>query len=282
MDGVERVMVLGIFAVIVAILSIAAWGVTDEDGGSILGTGADGGLVADDSTVITSAGDTPVANAKNRTGQRSAGSGGAPGNGGGAPKAGSQDPAARGSRPPQIVQGGPPRLTPQSAPPRAGRDLTAVPLKGGTTVTPRPKNGTQGAPQGTIPASKPTFVTHKVVKGDTVWSIVREHFGEGDVKAQIKLVAQNNPAIDLDHITPGDVLQLPVEAPEGVVTKPIKQQATAGTRLYTIGAGETLTHIADKQLGDGKRANEIYQLNRKTISHPDKVFEGMTILLPVR
>lgn len=279
MDGVERIMVLGIFAVIVAILSIAAWGVTDDGEGSVF-DGGDGGLVLSDPSIVTSDDKSALAH----DGQRATGNDARGADEGGASKAGEQSPVGRNpndTRPPRIVDNrgmGGGRID-RNGTPRPPVDPGVIPLKPKGVPINRPQ-GTAGTAGGATRA--PTTVQHKVVKGDTVWSIVRDHFGTGDIKGQLKIVAQLNPAIDLDDITEGDILELPTEVPEEVVSKPITQQTPAGTRLYTIGAGETLTHIANEQLGDGKRANELYELNRKTIAHPDKVFEGMTILLPVR
>lgn len=54
-------------------------------------------------------------------------------------------------------------------------------------------------------------------------------------------------------------------------------------RPYTVRRGESLSVIASRQLGDGSRWTEVYEMNRQTIGpNPDGLREGMTIMLPPR
>ena len=46
-------------------------------------------------------------------------------------------------------------------------------------------------------------------------------------------------------------------------------------------AGDTLTKIAQKELGDGDRWREIFLLNRATIRDPDRIHVGQVLVLPV-
>ena len=52
------------------------------------------------------------------------------------------------------------------------------------------------------------------------------------------------------------------------------------TRTYTVKSGDTLTSIAQKQLGDGDRWQEIFLLNRTTIRNPDHILVGQVLILP--
>ena len=47
--------------------------------------------------------------------------------------------------------------------------------------------------------------------------------------------------------------------------------AKTTTRTYKVKAGDTLTRIAQKELGDGDRWREIFLLNRATIRDPDRI-----------
>ncbi|HET9873670.1 MAG TPA: LysM peptidoglycan-binding domain-containing protein [Propionibacteriaceae bacterium] len=53
-----------------------------------------------------------------------------------------------------------------------------------------------------------------------------------------------------------------------------------GTRTYTVKPGDTLTKIAQAQLGDGDRWTEIFLLNRATIRDPDQISVGQVLILP--
>jgi nucleoid-associated protein YgaU len=54
----------------------------------------------------------------------------------------------------------------------------------------------------------------------------------------------------------------------------------ASTRTYTVKAGDTLTKIAQKLLGDGDRWQEIFLLNRATLRDPDVILVGQVLILP--
>ncbi|MEU4694665.1 LysM peptidoglycan-binding domain-containing protein [Actinoplanes sp. NPDC023714] len=49
---------------------------------------------------------------------------------------------------------------------------------------------------------------------------------------------------------------------------------------YTVKSGDTLTRIAERELGDGKRWTQIYVLNRKDIRDPNRIFPGQVFVLP--
>lgn len=52
------------------------------------------------------------------------------------------------------------------------------------------------------------------------------------------------------------------------------------TSTYTVRPGDTLSKIAKRELGDAKRWREIYDLNRKQIQDPNRIFPGQTFKLP--
>jgi nucleoid-associated protein YgaU len=51
-------------------------------------------------------------------------------------------------------------------------------------------------------------------------------------------------------------------------------------RTYTVQAGDTLSGIAEAQLGDASRWPEIFVLNRDVIANPDRIFPDQVLLLP--
>ncbi|MEV6345178.1 LysM peptidoglycan-binding domain-containing protein [Actinoplanes sp. NPDC051851] len=51
---------------------------------------------------------------------------------------------------------------------------------------------------------------------------------------------------------------------------------------YKVKKGDTLTGIAQSQLGDGKRWPQIYVLNRASIRNPNRIIPGQVFLLPPR
>ncbi len=53
------------------------------------------------------------------------------------------------------------------------------------------------------------------------------------------------------------------------------------TRTYKVKSGDSLSSIAQKQLGDANRWREIFLLNRAIIRDPDRIFPGQVLVLPV-
>ena len=53
------------------------------------------------------------------------------------------------------------------------------------------------------------------------------------------------------------------------------------TRTYTVKSGDTLSKIAQQQLGNANRWPEIFLLNRATVRDPDRISVGQVLVLPV-
>ena len=51
-------------------------------------------------------------------------------------------------------------------------------------------------------------------------------------------------------------------------------------QTYTVQPGDTLSGIAQEQLGDAGRWPEIFVLNRGSIRDPDRIFPGQILILP--
>ena len=61
-------------------------------------------------------------------------------------------------------------------------------------------------------------------------------------------------------------------------TAPAVPNSPAGT--YTVVKGDSLWRIAQKQLGDGNRWNEIFEGNKGIIQKPNLIYVGQQIQLP--
>ena len=51
--------------------------------------------------------------------------------------------------------------------------------------------------------------------------------------------------------------------------------------FHTVEKGDTLWAISEKTLGSGARYNEIFEANRPMLSHPDKIYPGQVLRIPV-
>jgi nucleoid-associated protein YgaU len=54
----------------------------------------------------------------------------------------------------------------------------------------------------------------------------------------------------------------------------------AGTRTYTVVAGDSLSKIAKKLLGNATRWKDIHVLNRDQIKNPDAIKPGQVLKIP--
>ncbi|UUW92910.1 LysM peptidoglycan-binding domain-containing protein [Pimelobacter simplex] len=122
----------------------------------------------------------------------------------------------------------------------------------------------------------PKTVDHAVKPGESLWSIAEDHFGDG---ARYKEIAELNRDLlgtQPSFLEPGWVLKLP--AP---------QVKDAAAHQYGVQAGDTLSEIAQEQLGDADRWPEIYQASTGIaqpggvqLTDPDVIDVGWTLNIP--
>lgn len=56
--------------------------------------------------------------------------------------------------------------------------------------------------------------------------------------------------------------------------------APAAPRTYTVVAGDSLSKIAKKFYGDGKKWKPIFEANRDTVKNPDLIHPGQVLKIP--
>ena len=58
-------------------------------------------------------------------------------------------------------------------------------------------------------------------------------------------------------------------------------ESAAKTEFYTIVSGDTLSGIAKRYYGKAMEYPRIFEANREVIKHPDKIFVGQKIRIPI-
>lgn len=135
------------------------------------------------------------------------------------------------------------------------------------------------APTGVPAAPVPTFIDYTVKRGDSLWRIAERILGEGGRYTEIvelnREVLHGRP----DFIVAGTVLKIPQEADSSSTNRPVEE--------YEVQPGDTLSEIAETQLGDPLRYPDLFELSRDTIQHngahltdPDLIQPGWTITIP--
>jgi nucleoid-associated protein YgaU len=109
--------------------------------------------------------------------------------------------------------------------------------------------------------------TYTVQSGDTLSGIAQQQLGDASRWPEIFLL--NRSIRHPDRISPGQVLTLPADTP----TQP-------SPRLYIVRRGDTLSGIAQRELGDAGRWPEILERNRNVVSNPDRIFPDQVLILP--
>ncbi|GAB3862573.1 hypothetical protein GCM10028801_28300 [Nocardioides maradonensis] len=149
------------------------------------------------------------------------------------------------------------------------------------TATPMPAAPVAAAPQPTAPTThhvaplerEPTTERYTVKRGDSLWKIADERFGDGTRYGEI--VALNEPALGgrPDFLLPGTVLKVPV--------------ATPTEDEYVVKPGDTLSEISEHELGNADAYPAIFNASRGTaqangdhLSDPNLILPGWRLTIP--
>lgn len=72
-----------------------------------------------------------------------------------------------------------------------------------------------------------------------------------------------------------------IEVSESQDLAPGELGGSGNNPYYVIKSGDTLSAIAKQFLGDASKYPAIFEANREVIKHPDKIFPGQKIRIPV-
>ena len=134
-------------------------------------------------------------------------------------------------------------------------------------------------PTGVSASPATAIIDYTVKRGDSLWRIAERMLGEGGRYREIvdlnREVLHGRP----DFIVAGTVLKVPQEADSSATDHTVKE--------YEVQPGDTLSEIAETQLGDPLRYPDLFQASRDTIqhngahlTHPDLIKPGWTITIP--
>jgi LysM repeat protein len=145
---------------------------------------------------------------------------------------------------------------------RAAPEPTAVIIEEAETQTPAP-----AAPR----TERVDHSTQHVVQaGDDLWSLAERYYGNG---REWRKIAAANPTVltgGPDRLQVGWRLKIP----------DLDQDLAVGDRKITVRRGDTLSSIAERELGSPTRWTDIFQVNRAQLSDHDELAVGMRLVLP--
>lgn len=126
-----------------------------------------------------------------------------------------------------------------------------------------------------VPAP-PTTENYVVKRGDSLWKIAQQQLGDPTRYTELEALNQHQLGDRPDFLTPGTVLQIPA---------PSASPQMDGT--YVVRPGDSLTGIADSELGNPADATEIFNASRsieqpdgERLTDPDLIQPGWHLAIP--
>ena len=152
-----------------------------------------------------------------------------------------------------------------------------------------------GPPAGlrTVRESPEPHPTVEVRRHDTLWSLAEAHLGAGERFPEIVALnlgreqSDGRALDDAGWLYPGWTLRLPTGTLVAQPATTVGNQVANPVKPYTVHPGDTLSEIAEDQLGDDRRYLEVFDLNRGdrqpdglTLSDPDEIRAGWQLAMP--
>ncbi|MEU8893710.1 LysM peptidoglycan-binding domain-containing protein [Streptomyces sp. NPDC048442] len=157
-----------------------------------------------------------------------------------------------------------------------------------------PADAAQGAKAAATAEQAPTYTVRESRPAESLWSIAETQLGNGARYTEIADLNQGRTMSDGQTfnanapIQPGWKLRMPAPAPSPQAPAPDPHGGTARTSTsYTVVAGDTLTGIAEEQLGDADEYDALFAANKGTplpgggtFTDPDQIDVGQHLTLP--
>ena len=124
---------------------------------------------------------------------------------------------------------------------------------------------------------------HRVQAGDTMALLAKQYYGSTQFEAF--LISRNKQLADPTHPRVGEVVHIVPRTNDGQSaagpTNAALKRPNPTPREYRVKSGDSFYRIARDVLGDAKRWNELYEMNKKLVGNdPTKLQIGQVIILP--
>ena len=109
------------------------------------------------------------------------------------------------------------------------------------------------------------------------YNLNQSKYAVGIPAGNFDMVYEVNQVIDKFRASPqyADLMREYLTTVSDVFTRPV-----AGRKTYTVKAGDTLSRVAQAQLGDSNRWREIWDLNRERVANENLIYPRLVLLMP--
>jgi len=129
------------------------------------------------------------------------------------------------------------------------------------------------------------FKAYTIQSGDTLSAIAKQHYGS---EAAWPRIAEANADLDPNRLKVGQTIKLPgltATAPPAASPSPAAPAPpprAAAMRIVKVQPGDTLSHIAHRELGKASYWTLIHEANRDQLPNPGDLKVGMDLRIPPR
>lgn len=109
------------------------------------------------------------------------------------------------------------------------------------------------------------------------YNLNQSKYAVGIPAGNFDMVYEVNQVIDRFRASPqyADLMREYLTTVSDVFTRPV-----AGRKSYTVKAGDTLSKVAQAQLGDSNRWREIWDLNKERVANENLIYPRLVLLMP--
>ena len=128
------------------------------------------------------------------------------------------------------------------------------------------------------------FIIYTVERGDSLWKIAARFYGQGS--SWRRIYEDNMAVIKNPHrLYAGQKLIIRLAGlayPVQETPAPVSEAAVSEGTAYRVQKGDRLWTIAYRAYGSGRLWNIIYEANKDVIADPERIREGLVIIIPQR
>ena len=133
-------------------------------------------------------------------------------------------------------------------------------------------------------SSQQDFIIYTVERGDSLWKIAARFYGQGS--SWRRIYEDNMAVIKNPHrLYAGQKLIIRLAGlayPVQETPAPVSEAAVSEGTAYRVQKGDRLWTIAYRAYGSGRLWNIIYEANKDVIADPERIREGLVIIIPQR